>query len=106
MASTFQDRLVTESRMAALSTINEAKGVLSRLRTQFNSLNYKHLRNEGRGNTHKYRWHSLKLASYSERASYAGPDSQALRGLDGGPLVVHDGRIFPITGRPRRCPAP
>ena len=127
MAGTFQDRLVTELRLAGASTIAEAKAVLRRFLPRFNkqfrvpvrepeasyrSLNpdiyldnilcYKHSRKVGRDNTLKYRWNTLQLAPDAERASYAGARVQVLEGLDGSLRVMHDGRIIPSQEAPPR----
>lgn len=127
MAGTFQDRLVTELRLAGASTIAEAKLVLRRFLPRFNEqfrvparepeatyrpldddvdldriLCYKHSRKVGRDNTLKYRWHTLQLAPDSERASYAGARVQVLEGLDGSLRVMHDGRIIPSQEAPPR----
>ena len=94
MAGTFQDRLVTELRLAGASTIPEANRVLRDFLPRFNEqfrvparepneayrpldpdihldtvLCYKHTRKVARDNTLRYRWHTLQLAPDDRRAS-------------------------------------
>ena len=127
MAGTFQDRLVTELRLAGASTITEAKRALRSFLRSFNErfrvpvreqltayrpldpsvhldrvFCYKHSRKVGRDNTLKYRWHTLQLAPDAERASYAGARVEVLEGLDGSLRVMHDGRIIPSQEAPPR----
>ena len=86
MAGTFQDRLVSELRLAGATTINQANAVLQdflpRLNAQFRvpaqqslvayrsldsplslerSLCFKHTRQVARDNTVKYQWRTLQL---------------------------------------------
>ena len=85
MAGTFQDRLVTELRLASASTIGEAQTVLERFLPRFNArfavaarqpevayrlldpaldlgaiLAFRHTRTVARDNTVKYRWRTLQ----------------------------------------------
>ena len=94
---TFQDRLVTELRLAGASTIDEADAVLRDFLPPYNTrfavpadlpepayrpwdgnrpldeiLCFKRTRKVARDNTVKYRWHTLQLLPNRERPSYAG----------------------------------
>ena len=94
---TFQDRLVTELRLAGARTISEANQVLWAFLTRFNKrfgvppaqstnayrspdpdlnlagiLCFKHSRKVARDNTVKYNWHTLQLLPSSERSTYVG----------------------------------
>ena len=93
MAGTFQDRLVTELRLASASTIAEAQAVLERFLPRFNArfavaarqrepawrpldstldlgavLAFRHTRTVARDNTVKYHWRTLQLAALSAAA--------------------------------------
>ena len=97
MAGTFQDRLVTELRLASASTIGEAQAVLDRFLPRFNArfavaarqrepawrpldpaldlgavLAFRHTRTVARDNTVKYHWRTLQLLPSAQRPSYAG----------------------------------
>ena len=86
MAGTFQDRLVTELRLASATTIGEAQAVLERFLPRFNArfavaarqpepawrpldpaldlgavLAFRHTRTVARDNTVKYHWRTLQL---------------------------------------------
>lgn len=125
MAGTFQDRLVTELRLAGASTIAEANRVLSDFLPRFNEqfrvparepaeayrpldpdihldriFCYKHSRKVARDNTLRYRWRTLQLAPDDRRASYAGTRVEVLEGLDGSLRVLHDGYIIPSQEAP------
>ena len=96
-AGTFQDRLVTELRLAGATTIEEANVVLKDFLVRFNTrfgvvaqhpevayrplepdacldsvLCFRHRRKVARDNTVKYRWRTLQLLPGMERPSYAG----------------------------------
>ncbi len=96
-AGTFQDRLVTELRLAGVTTIDEANEVLHRFLPRFTEkfgvpaehssvayrsmessvsldqiLCFKHRRKVARDNTVKYNWRTLQLLPGKERPSYAG----------------------------------
>ena len=127
MAGTFQDRLVSELRLAGASTIPEANRVLADFLPRFNErfrvqaqqedaayrpldpdvcldriFCLKHWRKVGRDNTLKYRWHTLQLLPDAERGSYAGAKVEVLEGLDGTLRVQHEGRIIPSQEAPPR----
>ena len=107
-AGTFQDRLVTELRLAEASSILEANGVLEQFLPRFNRrfgvpppwpepafrplgpelcleqiLCFKHRRRVARDNTVKFHRHTLQLLPQLERPSYAGATVEVLESLDG-----------------------
>ena len=107
MAGTFQDRLVTELRLAEAATIDDANRVLADFLPRFNqrfrvppqhaetayrvldakmcldtTLCLKYRRRVGRDNTVKYRWRTLQLLPGTDRPSYAGAVVDVLEGLD------------------------
>ena len=119
-AETFQDRLVTELRLAGAATIAEADGVLQGFLPRFNTrfavppqcpedayrplasdvcldriLCFKHRRKVARDNTVKFQWHTVQLPPEPERPSYAGTVVDVLEGLDGRLSLQHQGRIIP-----------
>ena len=127
MAGTFQDRLISELRLAGAATIPEAKRVLADFLPRFNErfrvpaqqpgtayrpldsgicldhiLCYKHWRRVARDNTVKYRWRTLQLLPDAEPGTYAGSKVEVLEGLDGALRVQHEGRIIPSQEAPPR----
>lgn len=125
MAGTFQDRLVSELRLAGASTIPEANRVLVDFLPRFNErfrvpaqqpdaayrpidlhicldriLCYKHWRRVARDNTVKYRWRTLQLLPDVESGTYAGSKVEVLEGLDGTLQVQHKRRIIPSQEAP------
>ena len=126
-AGTFQDRLVTELRLAGVTTIDEANEVLHRFLPRFNEkfgvpaehssvayrpmessvsldqiLCFKHRRKVARDNTVKYNWRILQLLPGKERPSYAGAQMEVHEGLDGQLLVQYRGRTIPTQEAPPR----
>ena len=124
-AGTFQDRLVTELRLAGASSIGEANGVLEQFLPQYNRrfraplqcsesayqpldcdlyldrvLCFKHCRKVAKDNTVKFQLHTLQLLPESERPSYAGAVVEVLEGLDGRLRVRHEGRIIDAQEAP------
>ena len=118
-AGTFQDRLVTELRLACASSIGEANGVLEQFLPRYNRrfrvppqcsksayrpldcdlyldrvLCFKHRRKVAKDNTVKVQLHTLQLLPEPERPSYAGAVVEVLEGLDGRLRVRHEGRII------------
>ena len=118
-AGTFQDRLVTELRLAGASSIGEANRVLERFLPRYNRrfrvppqcsesayrpldsdlcldqvLSFKHRRKVAKDNTVKFQLHTLQLLPEPERPSYAGAVVEVLEGLDGRLRVRHEGRII------------
>ena len=127
MAGTFQDRLVTELRLAEAATIDDANRVLADFLPRFNqrfrvppqhtetayrvpdakmcldtTLCLKYRRKVGRDNTVKYRWRTLQLLPGTDRPSYAGAVVDVLEGLDGQLAVQHEGQIIPTQEAPQR----
>ena len=107
-AGTFQDRLVTELRLAGASSIGAANSVLEQFLPRFNRrfqvppqhpepafrpldpelcldqiLCFKHRRKVAKDNTVRFQLHTLQLLPGPERPSYAGAAVEVLEGLDG-----------------------
>ena len=126
-AGTFQDRLVTELRLAGATTIDDANRVLADFLPRFNSrfkapaqesevayravgeemclegiLCFKYRRRVARDNTVRYRWRTLQLLPDTDRPSYAGAAVDVLEGLDGHLAVQHEGRVIPSQEAPPR----
>ena len=124
---TFQNRLVTELRLAGATTIDDANAVLNEFLPRFNSrfkvpaqelevayravdegmclkriLCFKYRRRVARDNTVRYRWRTLQLLPGTDRPSYAGAVVGVLEGLDGCLEVQHDERIIPSQVAPPR----
>ena len=116
-AGTFQDRLVTELRLAGASRIGAANRVLEQFLPRFNRrfqvppqhpepafrsldpelcldqiLCFKHRRKVAKDNTVRFQLHTLQLLPGPERPSYAGAAVEVLEGRDGR-----------LTVRPRRA---
>ena len=126
-AGTFQDRLVTELRLAGATTIEEANVVLKEFPGRFNErfgvaaqhpeaacrplgpgvcldrvLCFRHSRRVARDNTVKYRWRTLQLLPGAERRSYAGAVVDVLEDLDGQLAVRYRGEIIASQEAPSR----
>ena len=122
MGGTFQDRLVTELRLAGASGIGEANRVLEQFLPRFNQrfgvppqhpepafrpldpelcleqvLRFKHRRRVARDNTVRFQLHTLQLLPGPERPSYA---VEVLAGLDGRLSLRHEGRILAAQEAP------
>ena len=122
---TFQDRLVTELRLAGATNIEEAISVLRDFLPRFNRrfrvpphctetafrpldaelcieliLCFKYSRRVARDNTVRFQLHTLQLLPGSERPSYAGTAVEVLEGLDSRLAVGHEGRIIPAQEAP------
>ena len=129
-AGTFQDRLVTEFRLANARTIDQATAVLWDFLPRYSArfavqpehpepayrpadpdlclpeiLCFKDTRRVGRDNTVKYNWLVLQLLPDQERARYAGLRAGVLEGPDGELIVRYEGRAWPPKNR-RRGRAP
>ena len=123
MVGTFQDRLVTELRLAEAATIDDANRVLADFLPRFNqrfrvppqhsetayrvldpqmcldtTLCIKSRRRVGRDNTVKYRWRTLQLLPGTDRPSYAGAVVDVLEGLGRLPGSAARGADHPHTG--------
>ena len=126
-AGTFQDRLVTELRLAGATTIDDANRVLESFLPRFNGrfrvparesevayravkeeiclervLCFKYRRRVARDNTVRYRWRTLQLLPGTDRPSYAGAAVNVLEELDGRLEVQHEERIVPSQEAPPR----
>ena len=127
VAGTFQDRLVTELRIADATTIEDANIVLKAFIHHFNHrfgvlaqeaevayrpvdkdtcldrvLCYKHSRKVAKDNTVKYRQSTLQLLPGTDRPTYAGANVDVIEGLDGQLTVEHEGRVIPSQEAPAR----
>ena len=125
VAGTFQDRLVTELRLAGATIIEEASVVLEAFIDHFNmrfgvsanepevayrpvdietcldrALCFRHSRKVAKDNTVRYRRSTLQLLPGTERPTYAGSKVDALEGLDGELVVEHEGQIIPCQEAP------
>ena len=126
-AGTFQDRLVTEFRLAGATTIDDANRVLEGFLPRFNTrfgvpaqesevayravdegmcleriLCFKYRRRVARDNTVRYRWRTLQLLPGTDRPSYAGAVVNVLEGPAGRLEVQHEERIIPSQEAPPR----
>ena len=124
-AGTFQDRLITELRLAGATTMEQARAVLKQFLPRFNRrfgvpaqcpepsfrplgpelrleqvLCFKHRRRVARDNTVKYQRHTLQLLPDPMRRSYAGTVVEVLEGLDGRLSLHHEGRIIAAQEAP------
>ena len=124
-AGTFQDRLITELRLAGAATMEEAKAVLKQFLPRYNRrfrvppkcpepafrpvepglrlehiLCFKHRRRVARDNTVKFHRHTLQLLPSQQRRSYAGAVVVVLQGLDGMLSLQHEGRIIASQDAP------
>ena len=118
-AGTFQDRLITELRLAGARSIGEANTVLEQFLPRYNRrfqippqypepafrpldpelcleqiLCFKHKRRVARDNTVRFQLATLQVLPGPERPSYAGAAVEVLKGLDGRLSVRHEGRIL------------
>ena len=130
MAETFQDRLVTELRLADARTIGQATAVLDDFLPRCNArfavqpehpdaayrpvaadlclsetLCFKHTRKVGRDNTVKYHWRILQLLPDRERPSYAGLRVEVLERPDGELIVQYQGHTVATQEPPPRMGA-
>ena len=117
-ASTFQDRLVTELRLAGATNMEEANAVLQEYLPRFNArfsvaaeqaepayrqvpddlsltetVSIRHTRKVARDNTVHYNWRVLQLLLGAERPSYAGLQVEVLERADGELLIRYQGEI-------------
>ena len=126
-AGTFQDRLVSELRLAGARTMAEANRVLMEFLPRFNKrfavpstqtgcayrtvdpevdleaiLCFKHRRKVARDNTVKYKWRTLQLLPAPDRPSYAGVRVEVQERLDGHLVVCYQDRVIPTREAPPR----
>ncbi len=127
VAGTFQDRLVTELRLAGAATIAEANEVLKSFVPGFNErfgvqaeqdclayrrleqsvsldqiLCFKHRRKVSRDNTVKYKRRTLQLLPDGSRPTYAGVQIEVQEGPDGRLLVHYHGQTLSTQEAPPR----
>lgn len=127
MAGTFQDRLVTELRLAGSSSLDEANRVLWEFLPGFNTrfgvppaqpqsayrplapdlelaetLCFKHRRTVARDNTVRYNWHTLQLLPGADHPSYSGAHVEVQERLDGSLVVYYQGRLISTREAPPR----
>ena len=125
MLETFQDRLVTELRLARTSSIDEAGLVLQEFLPRFNArfavaaeqpetayrpvpdelsltetICLKDTRKVARDNTVKYQWRVLQLLPEAERPSYAGLRVNVLERADGELLLRYQGEAVDFQEGP------
>ncbi len=116
MVSTFQDRLVTELRLAGAATMDQANTVLQEFLPRFNArfsvtaeqpetayrrvpddlsltetVSIQHTRKVARDNTVHYQWRVLQLLPGAERPSYAGLQVEVLERADGELMIKYQG---------------
>lgn len=128
MAGTFQDRLVSELRLAGASTQAEANRVLWQFLPGFNArfgvppaqsgcayrpvtpdldlagiLCTRHSRKVARDNTVKYNWRTLQLLPGTDRPSYAGMRVEVQERLNGTLAVCYQGQVVPSQEAPPRA---
>ena len=126
-AGTFQDRLVSELRLAGSATIAEANEVLDNFIPRFNErfgvqaeqdcpayrcleqsvsldriLCFKHRRKVSRDNTVKYKRRTLQLLPGITRPTYAGVQVEVQKDLDGQLLMQYQGQTIPSQEAPPR----
>ena len=126
MVSTFQDRLVTELRLAGASTIDQANDVLQEFLPRFNArfavaaeqpekayrpvpaelslteaICLKHTRKVARDNTVKYHWRVLQLLPGMDRPSYAGLQAEVLERADGELMISYHGETVDFQESPQ-----
>ena len=129
-AGTFQDRLVTELRLADARTMDQATAVLQDFLPRYNArfavqpehpepayrpadpdlclseiLCFKDTRKVARDNTVKYNWRVLQLLPDQERTSYAGLRVEVLERPDGELIVRYEVVVWPPRNH-RRAWAP
>ncbi len=125
MLETFQDRLVTELRLAGASNIDEASLVLREYLPRFNTrfpvaaeqpepayrpvpeelsltetVCLKDTRKVARDNTVKYQWRVLQLLPGAERPSYAGLRVDVLERADGELMIRYQGQAVDFQEGP------
>lgn len=127
MAGTFQDRLVSELRLAGASTMADANSILWDFLPRFNqrfgvppaqsvgayrpltpglelaaTLCFKHDCKVAKDNTVKYHLRTLQLLPGPDHPSYAGARIEIQERLDGNMIVCYHGRVIPTQDAPPR----
>ncbi len=128
LAGTFQDRLVTELRLADVRSLEEANRFLEEYIPRYNKqfgvpaveegsayrplppemdladvLCFKHQRKVARDNTVKYQWRTLQLLPGTDRTSYAGRTVEVWERLDGALTVLYEDQEIAIQEAPPRA---
>jgi len=128
VAGTFQDRLVTELRLADVRTLEEANRLLEEYVPRYNEqfgvpaadegsayrpllpemdladvLCFKHHRKVARDNTVKYQWRTLQLLPDQDRRSYAGRAVEVWERRDGELTVLYEDREIATQEAPPRA---
>ena len=128
MAGTFQDRLVTELRLAGVRSLEEANRLLEEFLPGYNEkfsvpavdegsayrplspemdladvLCFKHRRKVARDNTVKYQWRTLQLLPDQDRRSYAGKTVEVWERLDGDLTVLYEDQEIATQEAPPRA---
>ena len=126
MASTLQDRLITELRLAGASTNDQANAVLEEFLPRFNArfsvaaeqpetayrplpaelslnevISLKQTRKVARDNTVKYQWRVLQLLPGTDRPSYAGLRVEVLERADGQLMIRYHGERVDFQESPQ-----
>ena len=127
IAGTFQDRLVSELRLAGATTSDQANAVLRDFLPRFNQqfrvaaqqpkvayrpldsslvleqvLCFKHTRQVAKDNTVKFQWRTLQLLPSGERPSYAWAKVEVLEQSGGQLMVRYGGEVIPHQEAPPR----
>lgn len=128
LAGTFQDRLVTELRLADVRSLEEANRFLKEYLPRYNKqfgvpaveegsayrplppemdladvLCFKHQRKVARDNTVKYQWRTLQLLPEADRTSYAGRTVEVWERLDGDLTVLYEDQEIATQEAPPRA---
>ena len=128
VAGTFQDRLVTELRLADVRSLEEANRLLEAYIPRYNEkfgvpaanegsayrslppemdladvLCFKHRRKVARDNTVKYQWRTLQLLPGADRRSYAGKTIEVWERLDGELSVLFEDQEIATQEAPPRA---
>jgi len=126
-AGTFQDRLVSELRLAGADTLEEANRLLNAFLPRYNDrfrvyavedgsayrplspqlelddvLCFKYRRTVGRDNTVRHQCRAWQLLPDADRKSYAGKKVEIWEALDGELSVHYEGKEVAIQEAPRR----
>ena len=126
---TFQDRLVSELRLAGVSTLKEANEFLRTFLPRFNSrfgvppaeeglayrrpdpslslegvLCFKYLRTVAGDNTVRFGWHTLQLLESPQRLSYTHAIVEVQERLNGSLVVIYQGRTIATREAPPDAP--
>jgi len=130
LARTFQDRLVTELRLADVHTLEDANRLLEEYIPRYNEqfgvpaadgesayrtlstdvdladvLCFKHRRKVARDNTVKYHWRTLQLLPGTERTSYAAKTVEVWERVEGELSVLYEGQEIATQEAPPRASA-